>query len=113
MRYHLKTLLTVAAIAIPYQAMALDSGPRHITGIGCHNGDQTCFINVDGPLTGPAACKHFSIRWNVQTDPGGKNTLSLLTAAYLAGKTINLAIADTCYATQPTYPTFVYVTVQN
>jgi hypothetical protein len=62
---------------------------------------------------GPANCRHTSIRWNERNDPNGKSILSLLTAAFLAGKTVSFYTNDTlCYASQPEYPTFIYINIR-
>jgi len=87
------------------------SGPRKITEIGCHAGDNTCFVGVDGAVVGPASCSGVSIRWD-SSSSAGKNQLSLLMAAYMAGKSVNFYILDGCYSAQTTYPTFGYSVVK-
>ncbi len=106
------TLLSVLALSVPGVASAADTGPRDILDIGCHLFDNTCYVTVSGDAVGPASCRTNSIRWNSQSSPGGKNALSLLTAAFLAGKKVNFSVPDTsCYADQPFQPTFSYFAV--
>jgi hypothetical protein len=94
----------VAALFAPESAWAGLSGPRQILSIGCHNTDNTCYITISGDPVGPATCSPTMIRWNESNDPNGKAILHLLTAAYLAGKPVDIFI-DACYAPQPTDPT--------
>jgi len=85
-----------------------DTSPRAILSMGCHLGDTTCFAQLDGPPFGPAACSSTTIRWSTADSPGGKAQLALLTAAFVSNKKVNFYWPDTCYAPQPSYPTFVY-----
>ncbi len=103
-------LLVAIALAAPGQALAGPSGRRQILSMGCHLGDNTCYVYVSGDPIGPASCRSTSFRWNQKTDPNGQSILSLLTAAYLAGKPVDFYINDTaCYAAQPGFPTFAYI----
>jgi hypothetical protein len=104
-------LLSVAVVlCVPGQALAGSSGSRQILSIGCHLWDNTCYVYVSGDPIGPTSCRNTSFRWNQKADPNGQSILSLLTAAYLAGKRVDFYINDTnCYAAQPAYPTFNYV----
>jgi hypothetical protein len=105
-------MLTLASIVlfVPEQARAGLSGPRRILAMGCHLVDNTCYVEISGDPAGPASCRSTSVRWNQKTDPNGQSILSLLTAAYLAGKSVDFYVNDTaCYAAQPVFPTFTYI----
>ena len=82
------------------------SGPRKITLIGCHKDFEVCYVSVSGPNLGPAGCATTSIRWPAISAMNGKNTLELLTSAYMAGKMVNFFVSDTCLAVDPNFPTF-------
>ncbi|MGK3962892.1 hypothetical protein WMF38_01705 [Sorangium sp. So ce118] len=114
MRLYLSMLAcTMFALAIPSKASAEATGQRQILQIGCHLNDDICYVTISGSAAGPSRCRSTSIRWNSQSSTNGKNLLSLLTAAYLAGKKVNFAVSDSaCFSDQPTYPTFDYANVE-
>ena len=82
------------------------SGPRKITQIGCHTNWEVCYVGFDGPSIGPTGCNSNSIRWLAISAVNGKNTLALLTSAYMAGKMVNFFVSDTCLAADLRFPTF-------
>jgi hypothetical protein len=94
------TLFSSAASAATYVTSTIQA-------IGCHKGDDLCYVNLETAV-GPTDCNSTSVRWYSDADAGGKNALSLLMAAYLAGKTVHFAINEsTCIS--DTYPTFLYL----
>lgn len=101
---------TVALFAFPATTRAAgSSGPRSILSIGCHYGDDICFADLDAAV-GPTGCKATSIRWQ----PGktnGKEIMSLLYGAFLAGKKVDFYVVDECFVLQPAFPTFGFATV--
>ncbi len=85
-----------------------NTGGRTIINMGCHNTtDGICYMNLSGDPIGPANCKSNSVRWD-STTAGGKNQFAIMTAAYLAGKSVSLNIPDFCFSLQPGYPTFTF-----
>jgi hypothetical protein len=96
--------------AIP--AEATGSGTRRIVSLGCHAfpAGDTCYVIIDGPSVGPAGCHNKSLRWASGT-VAGKNALTQLTAAFLAGKQVSFEIPDTCFANEPAFPTFIWYDV--
>lgn len=102
-------------ICLPFyvNAQTGDTGAREITSIGCHKEDNTCYFQISGSTVGPSACNDITLRFNSELDKNGKNTLSLLTAAYFANKKVILNVVDKCYLYQPTFPTFNYFTIVN
>lgn len=86
------------------------TGWRTILNYGCHLGDGTCFVNIDGYSVGPTQCNSTSVRWDVKNSPNGKEWLALISAAHAAGHKINLYIYG-CYTSQPSYPTFAWGSV--
>lgn len=99
---------SVAAMAVlAGQAQASSTGKRQIVAIACHNDANICIARLSGAAFGPPACQSTEVRWNEKNDPGGHSSLSLLTAAFLAGKTVEFSIRDDkCFTEQPLYPTF-------
>nr|WP_147334372.1 hypothetical protein [Vibrio cholerae] len=89
------------------------SGERKITSLGCHNIDNICFVQIDGAPVGPPACKSNSVRWDIEKDPNGKSSFSLLNAAYFSGKSVVLQISEQCFKYQNNFPTFLWLTVVN
>lgn len=90
---------------------AESSGFRNITDLGCHNGDGTCYISLDGaPVTGASGCSSNSIRWDSRNDANGKATLALMMMA----KSLNLKVlvyTSSCYPLQPAFPQIQYVNI--
>lgn len=76
-------------------------GPRKIIDIGCHNGDGTCFVTLDGEAFGStlgclnASGKEFRFD-NGDTAVGRRSYASLL-AAFLSGKSVSVYL-DGCTA---------------
>jgi hypothetical protein len=89
----------------------------HITYIGCEeltggsdypaNYQYTCFVGTDAAAAvGPSGCQSKEFRFNTSY-ANGKNTLSLLTAAYLSGKPVGIEVSNTCNDAFPGFPTFL------
>ena len=93
---------------ISKNSIAESSGLREIERIGCHLSDSTCFVEISGNPVGPESCRSTSIRWNNDSAANGKEMLSLLMAAFAAGKQVNFNIVGSCYGT---YPTFSYINI--
>lgn len=84
-------------------AFAVDSGIGQITNMGCHTGDETCFVSLNVPVFGAEfGCASTQARWPVNSYPNGKVALAQLTAAWLAGKRVGLNIVA-CYNGWPTF----------
>ncbi|MBD1567312.1 hypothetical protein [Vibrio sp. S12_S33] len=106
-------LVTSFFISFSIHAASISSGARKITSLGCHNIDNICFVQIDGDPVGPSSCKTNSVRWDIEKDPNGKSSFSLLNAAYFSGKSVVLQISEQCFKYQNNYPTFVWLTVVN
>ncbi len=88
-------MATIGFASPSIAAVHEDTGPRTITNIGCHSFDNTCFVDVDGPIVGAnQGCNFFGnqIRWDNNDSSEGKRTYSTFLAAFLAGKKINIHI---------------------
>ncbi|TQV76450.1 hypothetical protein FLL45_00340 [Aliikangiella marina] len=90
---------------------AQSTGNVAITNIGCHNHDDTCFVEIAGPAVGPESCKSNSIRWRRTADANGEATFSMITAAYFAGNKVRITTSGSCFSRQPNYPTIAYMSV--
>lgn len=106
-------LVTSFFISFSIHATSTPSGQRKITSLGCHNIDNICFVQIDGAPVGPPACKSNSVRWDIEKDPNGKSSFSLLNAAYFSGKSVVLQISEQCFKYQNNFPTFLWLTVVN
>ncbi len=83
-----------------------DTGARRVIEVGCDNVDTTCFVTLEGGVTFggvSGSCNNTEVRWDSST-AYGKSHLALITAAWIAGKSVNLHIAG-CYAASA-WPTF-------
>lgn len=98
------------AVIYPSAANAAGmTGPRKILAMGCHNDNSgICFVDLEGAAVGASTCSSTTVRWDAVTVSGGKIQLTLLSAAYVAGKPVNFYIPDTCFSIQPNYPTFAW-----
>ena len=109
----IRKLLLAALCAMPMLANAITlTSPRAIVAMGCHQDGNICYVTLAGAPVGPASCTQNSVRW-VGNDAGGKLTLSMLTAAFLANKNVVLAITDQCFTPQPIFPTLLYYNIHN
>jgi hypothetical protein len=105
----LKNIVITAISLLVFSTGAMagtNSGARDIKSIGCHKNDNICFIEIDGGAVGPSSCSKTSVRWNTETDVAGKSAFSLFTAAYFAGKKVELRVSDTCFKDQTAFPTY-------
>jgi hypothetical protein len=73
---------------------------RQITSLGCHSGDGTCFVTLDGALFGknePCAANYPTginqFRFDNGDTPSGRRAYASLMAAFLAGKRVDIAIS--------------------
>ena len=104
----------LAWVAVPpVGAQSISTGAVTITSMGCGmEGTTVCWVYISGPNVGPAGCNTNSIRWDPASSPNGQVALAQLTAAYLAGHTVNFVLADTCWAKWAAYPTIWYYSIQ-
>ncbi|MBR9910450.1 MAG: hypothetical protein GYB33_08895 [Gammaproteobacteria bacterium] len=86
------------------------SGWSQINKIGCHVNDSTCYMIISKAV-GPYECASKSLRWD-SSSAGGRQTLSLLTEAFMQRKEASFYIPDSCYNEDPRYPTFDYFSVR-
>lgn len=101
---------TLAIFIFPATALSAGSSvQRTILSIGCHHDADICYANLDAAV-GPAACNSDSIRWQ-PSRTNGKEVLSLLHGAFLAGKKVDFYVNDACFGLQPMYPTFSFATI--
>ncbi|MCP4488100.1 MAG: hypothetical protein GY820_12390 [Gammaproteobacteria bacterium] len=78
------------------------TGWRSITSFGCHLDDGTCYFNVNGGVVGSAECESSNIRFYTKTSENGDTWYSMILAAYVADKQVDLNIAG-CYGAYPTF----------
>lgn len=86
-----------------------NTGDRKILAMGCHTHDRICFVSIDGEAIGPEpSCTSNSLRWSADSDVNHNETFSLLTAAFLSGKTVRFNLESECFSLQAAYPTIRY-----
>jgi hypothetical protein len=105
MKRAILALLTVLSVSAP--ALAGTWFPsRQITQIGCDNSGN-CAAVVNTPVNGGAGCTSASYLYWTATGDAGKNILSMLTAAYLAGKYVDFYVVGCATAyNDPVQATF-------
>jgi hypothetical protein len=87
-----------------------ETGARNILGYGCHKGDGTCFVYLDGPeFTGGPECTGNQLRWDAKGDANGRPWLAIIMAAAVNKKKINFYVSG-CQS--PGHPTFLYGIVE-
>jgi hypothetical protein len=95
------TACTVVAATSLLAASAVhaaeEAAQRRITSIGCHHGDGTCFVSLDGaPFGGNEGCSAGGgnqFRWDNADAANGRRTYASLLAAYLQGKRVTVSIS--------------------
>lgn len=87
-----------------------ETGARNIMGYGCHKGDGTCFVYLDGPaFNSGAECSGNELRWDAKNDVNGRSWLVIIMAAAINKKKINFYVSG-CQS--PYHPTFLYGIVE-
>lgn len=111
---HKLLVAALGSLALTTAVQAAEwSGYRYIKDFGCHKYDGTCYVTVDGAsVSGGTGCTSNSIRWNSQTDVGGKNWLALVLYAKALNRRVGFQI-ESCYSNQPEFPTFSWGKLEN
>ncbi|WHI48008.1 hypothetical protein [Microbulbifer sp. VAAF005] len=109
MKFKFLTALIVMTLSKGAFAAGM-SDDATINKVGCHMNNATCYVYLDQTV-GPDSCSSNSIRWSKDAE-NGQETLSLLTAAFFAGKKASFYVLDSCYE-DGIYPTFGYFNVNN
>jgi hypothetical protein len=108
----LSVSLMVATYAPPARAQSISTGYVTITSMGCNMVSGTagtaCWVNISGPAVGPSGCSGNSIRWDASLTPNGQAALAQLTAAFVAGETVDFDLRNSCWSEWPSYPTIYY-----
>lgn len=79
-----------------------------ITSMGCQTVNTICFVVLSGGADGPSGCSSNEVRWDSASTPNGTAAVAQLTAAYLAGKFVQINISNSCFAEFPSYPGMDY-----
>ncbi len=108
----MKYLLITLLFTLVNNSFAFNGGTRKIDSIGCHSHDRICYVYVAGEPVGPKeSCVSNSFRWSADTDPNHNEILSLLTAAFMAEKSVSFTLESDCFSLQPTVPAIRYIIV--
>jgi hypothetical protein len=102
---HIRATLSMLVLAFPLCAKA-ESAVGRVSGLGCHNIDNTCWVQVEG-FSSSTYCNHSDqIRWNAGSTWGARWYATFL-AAQMSGKRVFLEVHSTACDSQG-YPTFVF-----
>jgi hypothetical protein len=105
-RSALGTLVAAALLVVTSLPAQAETAAGTITGLGCHNTDDECFVTVSGYTSTTRCNQSYQLRWNAGTS-WGKRWYSTLLAASLAGRGVSLVVHDSACSAQG-YPTFAY-----
>ena len=94
--------LIFLSLSVTLQANEGSTGWRNLLGFGCHLNDGICYLDIDGAPVGASQCRTTNIRFNTKASENGDVWASMLLAAYVSGKRVNLNISG-CYGNYPTF----------
>lgn len=107
---HIRATLSMLVLAFPLCAKA-ESAVGQVSGLGCHNTDNVCWVQIEG-FSSSAYCNNSSqLRWDAGSTWGSRWYATFL-AAQMSGKRIFLEVLSTGCSSQG-YPTFVYGSVSD
>lgn len=113
----MKQLLGLCAILVLAVSVAWageDLGTRKISNLGCHNGDGTCYVTLEGATFGSSlGCPNAPVpefRFDNADTDAGKRSYATFLSAFLYGKPVVVHV-DGC--TQQGYPKLQYFRVVN
>jgi hypothetical protein len=90
-----------------------DSGVRKVVNVGCHTGDGTCFVGLDGPAFGASLNCPTGATNQFRFDNGdtaiGKRAFAAFMAAYLSGKHVTVHFEGCSAQGYPTLQWFYVV----
>lgn len=84
---------------------------RNLTSIACQKDKGICSVQLNGDPVGNRNCVSNVLQFNTSTDKNADAVLSLLTAAFFAGKKVRFDISEQCSQQDraPTFEGFVVV----
>ena len=99
----MKRAIAVLTLALSSVSVSVNAGEnvggRKIVDIGCHSGDGTCFVTLDGAPFGASLSCRTSATNEFRFDNGdtaiGRRTYASFLAAMLSGRTVSVYI-DGC-----------------
>lgn len=101
----------LATLSFPVSVHAMENVTGHVTQIGCHYTDNICYVTLDSANFGASlgcASPGQQFRFDAADTEPGKRAYASFMAAYLAQKTVAVAL-DGCSAQG--YPTLRYFSV--
>lgn len=83
---------------------------RRIVGLGCHNGDDTCYVSLEGPAfsSEPSCMAGDQFRFDNAGESYGKRAYASFLAAFLAGKRVAVYLSG---CTSQNFPKLAYYSV--
>jgi len=106
-----KKVVLLASVALLSQTAHAVSVVGVVESVGCHNIDNSCWVQVQGAPASQYCNNSTQLRWDAGTTYGARWYATFL-AAQLAGKRVFLEVSSTACGPQG-YPTFVYGSVSD
>jgi|GEM_PF-3495133 len=78
------------------QLYAEETTDRNILSIGCQKDKGICTLQLNGDAVGGRGCLSNMLMFNAATDKNADAILSLLSAAFFAGKKVRFEISGRC-----------------
>lgn len=104
-----KKVALLASLTFVSQFAQADSVIGLVSSIGCHNTEDSCWIQVQGAPNSQYCNNSSQLRWKTDTAYGARLYATFL-AAHLAGKRVNIELSSTMCGPQG-YPTVSYGSV--
>ena len=104
--------LTITAFSIATSSLsAAEVTERNLTSIGCQKDKGICSVQLNGDPVGNRNCASNILQFNALTDKNADAVLSLLTAAFFAGKKVRFDISEQCsqHDNAPTFESFMVI----
>ena len=106
-----KKIVLLASVTLLSQIAYADSVVGVVESVGCHNIDNSCWVQVQGAPSSQYCNHSTQLRWDAASSYGARWYATFL-AAHLAGKRVFLEVSSTACGPQ-NYPTFVYGSVSD
>ena len=110
MKTKFQLFFLIGTLFFSSSALAIDSGPRLLQQIGCYTHTNVCFVVVSGTAVGPAECPSNTFVWDSKS-ANGRETLSLLNAAFHNNKSVQFNLDDQCSLLQNNVPGVAWTNV--
>lgn len=104
--------LSIAAFLLATSPLsAAEVTERNLTSIGCQKEKGICSVQLNGDPVGNRNCVSNILQFNTTADKNADAVLSLLTAAFFAGKKVRFDVSEQCFQNDraPTFESFMVI----